>query len=63
MEPKKQESENLDAERAPKGAEEREAMSEDSPLILASSNPRVVHVTLEAQGTLLYNSEKKFALE
>ena len=36
---------------------------EETPLVLASSNPQVVRVTLEAQGTLLYNSEKKFALE
>ncbi len=41
----------------------KKSADEETLLVLASSNLQVVRVTLEAQGTLLYNSEKKFALE
>jgi len=34
------------------------SVEEELPLVLASSNPQVVRVTLEAQGTLLYNAQK-----
>lgn len=30
----------------------------EKPLVIVSSNPQIVRVTLEAQGTLLYNGER-----
>jgi CO dehydrogenase/acetyl-CoA synthase gamma subunit (corrinoid Fe-S protein) len=56
-------SEIKNSENNPENMQAKISTAEGTPLVIASSNPQVVRVTLEAQGTLLYNAEKKFALE
>ena len=38
--------------------QQEKPLSEEIPMVLFSSSPNVVNLTLEAQGVLLYNGEK-----